>query len=73
MKNSKRIKFPRVLELDRFCLKEDSREGDELKIYELYGVVVHSGGMAGGHFTAYVKKGSWLHISDSRVKPVTEA
>jgi len=41
-------------------------------IYELYGVCNHSGGVSGGHYTAYVKNanGKWYHFNDTSVSEV---
>ena len=41
-------------------------------IYELYGVCNHSGGVLGGHYTAYVKNanGIWYHFNDTNVNEV---
>jgi ubiquitin C-terminal hydrolase len=41
-------------------------------IYELYGVCNHSGGVLGGHYTAYVKNanGKWYHFNDTTVSEV---
>jgi ubiquitin C-terminal hydrolase len=41
-------------------------------IYDLYGVCNHSGGVMGGHYTAYVKnaENKWLHFNDSNVEVV---
>jgi len=41
-------------------------------IYELYGVCNHSGGVLGGHYTAYVKNanGRWYHYNDTIVSEV---
>lgn len=41
-------------------------------IYELYGVCNHSGGVMGGHYTAYVKNanGKWYHFNDTLVSEV---
>lgn len=41
-------------------------------IYELYGVCNHSGGVLGGHYTAYVKNanGKWYHYNDTIVSEV---
>jgi ubiquitin carboxyl-terminal hydrolase 8 len=38
-------------------------------VYELYGVCNHSGGVLGGHYTAYVKNanGKWYHFNDTSV------
>jgi len=40
--------------------------------YELYGVCNHSGGVMGGHYTAYVKNanGKWYHYNDTTVSEV---
>lgn len=40
--------------------------------YELYGVCNHSGGTAGGHYTAYVKNANnrWYHFNDTMVSEV---
>ena len=41
-------------------------------IYELYGVCNHSGGVSGGHYTAYVKNanGKWYHFNDTSVSEI---
>jgi ubiquitin carboxyl-terminal hydrolase 8 len=40
--------------------------------YELYGICNHSGGVMGGHYTAYVKNanGKWYHFNDTTVSEV---
>jgi len=40
--------------------------------YDLYGVCNHSGGVLGGHYTAYVKNanGKWYHFNDTFVTEV---
>jgi ubiquitin C-terminal hydrolase len=40
--------------------------------YELYGVCNHSGGVMGGHYTAYVKNANnkWYHFNDTSVSEV---
>jgi len=40
--------------------------------YDLYGVCNHSGGVMGGHYTAYVKNanGKWYHFNDTNVSEV---
>jgi ubiquitin carboxyl-terminal hydrolase 8 len=44
----------------------------EKYIYELYGVCNHSGGVMGGHYTAYVKNANnkWYHFNDTSVSEV---
>jgi ubiquitin carboxyl-terminal hydrolase 8 len=41
-------------------------------IYDLYGVCNHSGGVLGGHYTAYIKNANdkWYHFNDSIVTEV---
>jgi ubiquitin C-terminal hydrolase len=40
--------------------------------YDLYGVCNHSGGVLGGHYTAYIKNanGKWYHFNDTSVTEV---
>ena len=58
-------------------------------VYELYGVVSHSGGMGGGHYTWYISymeqsneedkdvnqqmQKEWYYISDSHFQSVSES
>ena len=44
-------------------------------VYELYGVCNHSGGVMGGHYTAYAKSktGEWRYFNDTNVHPVPDA
>lgn len=53
-------------------------------VYELYGIMLHSGGAYGGHYSAYIKDyesapvghrdDCWYHFNDSYVKkiPITD-
>ena len=43
--------------------------------YDLYAVCNHSGGVNGGHYTAFVKNasGQWIHFNDQNVTPTNEA
>jgi hypothetical protein len=42
-------------------------------IYDLYGICNHSGGVHGGHYTAFVKNanGKWYHFNDTFITEVT--
>jgi ubiquitin carboxyl-terminal hydrolase 8 len=44
----------------------------EIYQYELYGVCNHSGGVMGGHYTAYVKNANkkWYHFNDTNVNEI---
>jgi ubiquitin carboxyl-terminal hydrolase 8 len=68
-KNQIFVSFPLdELDLSSYVIgyKKDSYK------YELYGVCNHSGGVRGGHYTAYVKNanGKWYHFNDTSVAEV---
>ena len=67
-KVNKQIDCPMTLSMGRFMREGKDSEGR----YALLGVVSHSGGMSGGHYIAYVKKGeAWWYASDTHVKEVS--
>ena len=44
-------------------------------MYELYSVLVHSGGAYGGHYYAYIKSnvdGKWYNFNDSSVSEIQQ-
>ncbi len=44
------------------------KASEKTLIYDLYAISNHSGGMGGGHYTAYVKNfkdGKWYNMNDS--------
>nr|XP_036227074.1 ubiquitin carboxyl-terminal hydrolase 45 isoform X2 [Bactrocera oleae]XP_036227075.1 ubiquitin carboxyl-terminal hydrolase 45 isoform X2 [Bactrocera oleae]XP_036227076.1 ubiquitin carboxyl-terminal hydrolase 45 isoform X2 [Bactrocera oleae]XP_036227077.1 ubiquitin carboxyl-terminal hydrolase 45 isoform X2 [Bactrocera oleae]XP_036227078.1 ubiquitin carboxyl-terminal hydrolase 45 isoform X2 [Bactrocera oleae] len=67
------VSFPMVLDIAPFCgskvknLPNIDRKQKKL-LYALYGIVEHSGGMYGGHYTAYVKVRPKLSRDDKRWK-----
>uniref|UniRef100_T1PDR8 ubiquitinyl hydrolase 1 n=2 Tax=Musca domestica TaxID=7370 RepID=T1PDR8_MUSDO len=67
------VSFPMILDIAPFCgskvknLPNIDRKQKKL-LYALYGVVEHSGGMYGGHYTAYVKVRPKLSKEDKRWK-----
>jgi len=68
-KNQKLITFPLdELDLSKYVIgyKKNSFK------YELYGVCNHSGGVLGGHYTAYIKNANnkWYHFDDATVTEV---
>ncbi|KAM9853291.1 ubiquitin carboxyl-terminal hydrolase 16 [Aulostomus maculatus] len=96
-KVNRHVHFPLILDLAPFCAvkcKNIAEEESQI-LYNLYGIVEHSGTMRSGHYTAYVKirpqctkpssnglaaggdaepqRGSWFHISDTSVQPVSES
>jgi len=69
-KNQTLITFPlENLDLSNYVIgyKKESYK------YDLYGVCNHSGGVMGGHYTAYVKNanGKWYHFNDTNVSEVS--
>ena len=71
------VQFDEYLETDPFVMSPTAKitEPSAGIKYRLYGVVVHSGGMFGGHYIAYVRvKGSdgqpdaWVYCSDSHTR-----
>uniref|UniRef100_H0VGH6 Ubiquitin carboxyl-terminal hydrolase n=1 Tax=Cavia porcellus TaxID=10141 RepID=H0VGH6_CAVPO len=55
-KVNRHVDFPLMLDLAPFCSAtcKNVNMGDKV-LYDLYGIVEHSGSMRGGHYTAYVK------------------
>uniref|UniRef100_A0A1I7XU89 USP domain-containing protein n=1 Tax=Heterorhabditis bacteriophora TaxID=37862 RepID=A0A1I7XU89_HETBA len=51
------VSFPICFDIAPFCCKNVERisPGQKRVLYSLYGVVVHSGDLSGGHYIAYVK------------------
>ena len=53
--------------------EEFKREG--MFVYELYAVMIHSGGAYGGHYYAYIKdageSGKWHSFNDTQVKEIS--
>jgi hypothetical protein len=76
--DDKRLDLSHVLELESFTA---AGEGDtftltstEKKQYDLVGIVVHSGSLAGGHYYAFVRDaaGKWYNHDDSNASPVAD-
>ncbi|KAH8357960.1 hypothetical protein KR200_007226 [Drosophila serrata] len=67
------VSYPNLLDIAAFCgskvknLPNIDRKQKKL-LYALYGVVEHSGGMYGGHYTAYVKVRPKVTPGDKRYK-----
>jgi ubiquitin carboxyl-terminal hydrolase 16/45 len=72
-KISKHVEFPLVLDIAPFCgmkvKKLPNISSNQKKLlYELYGIVEHSGGMRGGHYIAYIKVRSKFNRDDPKWK-----
>merc|ERR1712110_1097716 len=51
-----------------------SSESDLRFVYSLYAVVMHSGNLQGGHYTAFVKKsGEWFSCNDHTIKKISKS
>lgn len=71
-KNSELVKFPR-LGLDMLPLTLTKEADAESHVYDLYGVVNHSGVLGGGHYTAMCFneiEEKWHNFNDSMVTEV---
>jgi ubiquitin C-terminal hydrolase len=69
------VPFAEILDLSPFVKPSARTESTTSCLYELYGCVVHSGGLRGGHYIAYTKayspegsRSKWYYSSDSYVK-----
>mgnify|MGYP001159965887 CR=1 FL=1 len=68
-KNQRFIDFPlEDLDMREYIVGYDK----ESYKYDLYGICNHSGGSAGGHYTAFVKNanGKWYHFNDTNCNEV---
>jgi ubiquitin C-terminal hydrolase len=68
-KNQEMVDFPlENLDLTKYIVGYDK---DSYK-YDLYGICNHSGGPAGGHYTAFVKNANskWYHFNDTNCNEV---
>ncbi|OHT01279.1 hypothetical protein TRFO_31956 [Tritrichomonas foetus] len=73
IKINDRFEFPKEIDLDPYLAKD----GDRLKsnIYDLYGVLVHSGTVSYGHYYAFLRTSTneqWYEFNDSTVSKVTD-
>lgn len=71
-KLKKRVSFDTVLDLAP-CMAKGCVDGRPTT-YKLYAIIVHIGGMGGGHYISYVKNdvGRWFCCDDSTVSKVDE-
>ncbi|KAJ2913743.1 hypothetical protein MD484_g6676, partial [Candolleomyces efflorescens] len=73
VKINDRHEFPFEIDLDEFL--DPSADRSSPWVYKLFGVLVHSGDLHGGHYFALIKPDSdsrWLKFDDDRVTPVTD-
>lgn len=72
VKLNDRYEFPAELNLSKYLSDPEAAEN---AVYDLYGVLVHSGDVYGGHYYAFIRPGlesQWLKFDDERVYKVSE-
>lgn len=66
-----KVSFPMEIDFSRYVMRSES-DKDESYLYRLYAVMVHHGGMGGGHYVAYARHGEkWFYFSDSMWREVS--
>mmetsp|Transcript_19656 Transcript_19656/g.42954 ORF Transcript_19656/g.42954 Transcript_19656/m.42954 type:complete len:1106 (-) Transcript_19656:700-4017(-) len=78
VKINERYEFPQELDLDRDNFKYLTEDADKSvrNLYALHSVLVHSGGIHGGHYYAFIRpnlEGQWYKFDDERVTKETES
>lgn len=76
-KINERFEFPTTLDMDRHDRKYFTQDADPniVNKYRLQSVLVHSGGLNGGHYYAFIRPLSsdqWFRFDDERVTKVKE-
>ena len=76
-KINERFEFPTTLDMDRDNRKYFTEQADPSikNVYRLHSVLVHSGGMNGGHYYAFIRPlgmEQWYRFDDERVTKVKE-
>jgi len=69
------VDFP-IHELDLSTFTLNKQPGAPPPVYELFAISNHSGGLGGGHYTAFAKNkdnGTWYLFNDNACKPVDES
>lgn len=65
--------FPETIDLTKYIAM--NVEATKSNVFDLYGVLVHSGGVSGGHYFAFLRtstKHDWYKFNDSLVTKVTK-
>ena len=72
MQINDRYEFPPELDLDYKdgCLLSDNADRSVRNLYALHSVLVHSGGVHGGHYYAFIRPDGkrWLKFDDEKVR-----
>jgi len=75
IKLNNRVTFPMELDFKPWLTDSENSENSENSVYELFSVLIHSGGAAGGHYYAIIKNvydGKWFKFNDSSVQEINE-
>ena len=76
MKNQDLVEFPIYgLDMSKHLMNEHHTYKDQDLIYDLYGVVNHSGTLNFGHYTAQCfnqAEGKWFNFNDSSVSEIKQ-
>eukprot|EP00466_Bigelowiella_natans_P010688 jgi/Bigna1/38416/e_gw1.25.82.1 len=76
-KVGKHVSIPLQLDMAPYTIPKLGKIEDKPEpiLYSLSGIVVHSGGMGGGHYVAYTRRdsSSWFYFSDRHYKDVKES
>ena len=70
-KNQRIIHYdPKEIDLTPYFYKESPDKSNS--VYELFGIINHSGNVFGGHYFSYIKgfNGKWYEFNDAQVKEI---
>lgn len=73
IKLNNKVTFPQKLDMSKFFT--ESKEAPGALDYELFSVMIHSGGAEGGHYYAFVKSfdtGKWYKFNDASVSEISD-
>jgi ubiquitin C-terminal hydrolase len=77
VKLNNEVIFPQTLDMNRHLKSSSDMKVSDIdskhNIYNLYAILMHSGGATGGHYFAYIKNGDgWYEFNDSTVSKIDE-
>ena len=70
-----KIDFPNIFDASQFIEKNNENNDNESMEYELYSMMLHTGGALGGHYFAYIKdfnNQKWYEFNDSKVIQISQ-
>lgn len=73
IKLNNKVTFPFTLDMAKFFTDQKGAAGNQE--YELFSVMIHSGGAEGGHYYAFVKSfesGKWFKFNDASVSEISD-